>query len=529
MPKLVQLLLKEDAAKFTVASFGEHFKTLYDPSKDFTCFDGSITIPFRFVNDDYCDCGDGSDEPGTSACTDCLFHCSNVGHVPMDIPSSRVNDGICDCCDTSDEYNSTAQCVNNCLILGEAAREEQRRQQEVFERGAAIRDEFIKEAKNEIAECEMKLQTLRKEIAVLEAIKNEKLALKKTAEEKERIAIEKHKLKVDESNKARTEEEIAEAAKEDQKLAEAAFIDLDTDGDEKIHFTELKPHLRFDQNKDGEVSDDEAKFFLHMKEEMDLDEFISVGWVIMKPYYFAGRDTSSMRPPKLRTPKPADIPDLSDSDLPSELTEPSTNTEESGSDDRDVDYEEDSKVPPFSPKPTEETPSVPYDEETQKLVDIAKRAREEYSDAESKYQDLLTKIRELEVTLETDYGPEKEFMALRNRCFELSERQYVYKLCPFDKASQKSIGDSSSEVSLGRWGKWTGPEDNKYQSMKFEGGAGCWNGPERSVEIFLNCADRNALLTASEPARCEYKFEFQTPAMCVRAVEKEPEHEHTEL
>lgn len=36
----------------------------YDPSKDFTCLDGSRTIPFSSVNDDYCDCTDGSDEPG---------------------------------------------------------------------------------------------------------------------------------------------------------------------------------------------------------------------------------------------------------------------------------------------------------------------------------------------------------------------------------------------------------------------------------------------------------------------------------
>lgn len=36
----------------------------YDPSKDFTCLDGSITVPFSSVNDDYCDCADGTDEPG---------------------------------------------------------------------------------------------------------------------------------------------------------------------------------------------------------------------------------------------------------------------------------------------------------------------------------------------------------------------------------------------------------------------------------------------------------------------------------
>ena len=42
---------------------------LYDPDKDFRCFDGSQTIPFAHINDDYCDCLDGSDEPGKQ-----LFH-----------------------------------------------------------------------------------------------------------------------------------------------------------------------------------------------------------------------------------------------------------------------------------------------------------------------------------------------------------------------------------------------------------------------------------------------------------------------
>jgi protein kinase C substrate 80K-H len=52
------------------------------------------------INDDYCDCGDGTDEPSTSACSGGQFYCNDQ----TAIPSSRVNDGICDCCEGTDEY-----------------------------------------------------------------------------------------------------------------------------------------------------------------------------------------------------------------------------------------------------------------------------------------------------------------------------------------------------------------------------------------------------------------------------------------
>lgn len=56
--------------------------TFYDPSRDFQCLDGSTTITFEQVNDDYCDCRDGSDEPGTSACPNANFYCPNRGFKP---------------------------------------------------------------------------------------------------------------------------------------------------------------------------------------------------------------------------------------------------------------------------------------------------------------------------------------------------------------------------------------------------------------------------------------------------------------
>ena len=63
-------------------------QSLYKIGSDglFSCLDKSGQVPAAFLNDDYCDCEDGSDEPSTSACPRQQFHCAKSGLV---IPSSR--------------------------------------------------------------------------------------------------------------------------------------------------------------------------------------------------------------------------------------------------------------------------------------------------------------------------------------------------------------------------------------------------------------------------------------------------------
>ncbi|XP_010327088.1 glucosidase 2 subunit beta [Solanum lycopersicum] len=91
----------------------------YYASDVIKCKDGSNSFTIDRLNDDFCDCIDGTDEPGTAACPSGKFYCRNVGSTPKFLFSSRVNDDICDCCDGSDEYDSNVNCPNTCVMGGD--------------------------------------------------------------------------------------------------------------------------------------------------------------------------------------------------------------------------------------------------------------------------------------------------------------------------------------------------------------------------------------------------------------------------
>lgn len=223
--------------------------SLYDPHKDFTCFDGTLTIPFSQVNDDYCDCPDASDEPGTSACPDGTFHCTNAGYKPLNLPSSRVNDGICDCCDASDEYaNTHVKCENNCAELGRSAREEAQRKAELIKAGKQLRADLAQQGVQLKQEKKEKLAELQKSKAEAERVKIEKESIKKQVEELEAAALDKYR-KIEEEERKRKQEEEDRKNKEE---AVTTFTSFDSNQDGRVDLSELQTRQTFDKDKNGE-------------------------------------------------------------------------------------------------------------------------------------------------------------------------------------------------------------------------------------------------------------------------------------
>jgi protein kinase C substrate 80K-H len=197
--------------------------TLFDKYKKdtFQCDNGKV-IPIDNVNDNYCDCADGTDEPGifkmklyfyykqvlnliyhhcliiiilslntgTNACLNGKFFCLNQGYVPKTLTSSRVEDGVCDCCDGSDERSGELiQCPNTCAAAAAAEKEKRRGLQQAYQKGAEIRRNYIagvkKAFEEKTANYDQVLEQVETSTRRVEALEADERAVKEQFQETE--------------------------------------------------------------------------------------------------------------------------------------------------------------------------------------------------------------------------------------------------------------------------------------------------------------------------------------------------------
>lgn len=126
----------------------------------FVC-DGDKILGRDELNDNFCDCLDGTDEPGTSSCSNAVFNCVNKGYRMIKLPSSRVGDGICDCCDGSDEFG---QCSDVCSVAASKEREMLEKLTSGYKVGKRTREESIVEITQELQQKGNLAVSLIKEI-----------------------------------------------------------------------------------------------------------------------------------------------------------------------------------------------------------------------------------------------------------------------------------------------------------------------------------------------------------------------------
>ncbi|KAL9226646.1 hypothetical protein vseg_002433 [Gypsophila vaccaria] len=538
-------------------------------SNSIKCKDGSKKIDHSQLNDDFCDCGDGSDEPGTSACPNGRFYCRNMGHMPLVVFSSRVNDGICDCCDGSDEYDGKVTCPNTCWEAGKVARNKLKKKISTYEEGVIMRSKEVEQAKLAFAKDEAELSKLKGEEKTLKGLvqqlKDRKQQIEKQ-EEKERLEKEKEEKLRKEAEKDSDQDKTVDGPEADSALEKHTdTINDDVMGNVKDSTEQDFEEVLASEVQNGGQSEAPSNEVELAAEENDVDlndAFVSdhenkqetpedteglskeeLGRLVASRWTGEKADHKSDGIADIENSDdgmPKDVPDenyagyasefdddhkydendvvdhkYDENDFDDHLNDDLTAQDhvDSGSYRSDSDDESDitlSNNPSWLERIKKTVKSILHGFNLfQKPLNItdAAQVRKEYDESSAKLSKIQSRISTLSDKLKLDFGPEKEFYTFYDRCFESKQNKYVYKVCPFKKATQE---EGHMTTRLGNWEKF----EESYKVMLFSSGDHCWNGPDRSMRVKLRCGLKNEVTDVDEPSRCEYVALLSTPTVC---------------
>lgn len=543
---------------------GAHPANLTNTQSTITCIPRDnpsakpLTLPKSHINDDYCDCLNGEDEPGTSACPNGAFWCANADHKPIKIASSHVDDGVCDCCDGSDEPSGV--CPDTCAQDAALSLAKARAAAQAIRDGAIKRAKYAAEAKCRKATDEKELRRLERELRSVEA------DMKVSASREEAL-----KMRKEHEDRIRTATDLPEKPErmdlgddlsQDESRNSANDPGRASSNDDHSH-GDIEDDNKDDYDEDDDDTDDEDDEYDAKYEEFKEESKDSV-----KADVELEQDTDSREEKDVedgtKSKGDQDNDDSTFQDDDEDMERVIKEEKESGLNDDNIDDgpvdlkgDEDS-VPEFTTAssdveaPAEITPTIDVDSVcaelgskgpnaivrsiiylravfiaklrrvlpstiqgnansfSQDIDDCLQKAQSAKWDLESKKRDLDEKISKLKAKAEIDYGLDGALRKLHGSCTKKKIGQYEFEHCPFDLVKQYEHG--SAIATLGRFSSWEG--EGSGRKMSYPGGDHCWNGPARSITVELVCGRTEDIISVDEPNRCAYSMKFETPAVC---------------
>lgn len=450
----------------------------------FRCLDGSATIAFSQVNDDYCDCIDGTDEPGTSACHNGAFYCRNKGYEPRVLAAQFVDDGVCDCCDGSDELTG---CEYKCLEKSAAEKEALQKDIQEMEQALAKRQDFVHQAKTKRVEMTQRSAVIDKEI------EEQKKAVQVAQDERQRLQVEDDARKAQEEieRKEREEQERLQREEEEKKQQE---MQAQQEAEEAQRaFEEAQAQTAEQKQPELELieagDDHEQRELLEGSEE----EVIEGETAEERGRRIASQWTHDPEAAQVTEGVPEGAGHYDEGHVEGH-TEEGAYGEHYEEDVLDPDHEH-----PHHHHAPASAPGTnsPLQQAIWKLSDEERRLRE----LEVEKDDLVR-------YQAYDFGPMEIFLPMAGKCFTSKETRWNYEACWFGKAAQ--MEGYSNRVNLGTFKRF----ENAYREAFFGDGDFCTGAGPRSMRLHLECAPEEALHSCEEPGTCMYTCKMDTPLVC---------------
>lgn len=429
----------------------------YNEGKDqgvFTCISDGKVIPFKHVNDGYCDCADGSDEPGTSGCSNGKFYCKNEGFFSKLINSNLVDDGICDCCDGSDELPGV--CPNTCTDLMNEYIENAKESNGLIQRGLRLKNEMISTSQAMKDELLGKIGSIQSSLNSNEFKHSQLLEMKD-----ELVRIEQngpcydhlHEKLNNLQNFIETQLNKVNSFKSNTETLEKILGDMN----EKYNHNFNDPAVKLaSQNYLNYKSNKETQ-------EIDFKQIIS-------SINDLKNEIDNLPVPKV-TSFWHPIQEFSNKLVYSFIG--------------------------IKPKNLEKL-SLP---EVEQKLDIL----------QNKINTEKTNLEKMSNTLNRDFGPNDILRSLNDK-FESEIGNYKYSIQLNGDLIQND--NKGSSVTIGRFKSVVMSSDGEHFKLNFGDGQRCWNGPIRSASIGFECNTQTSIKIVNEPEKCHYYILVDSPLGC---------------